>query len=59
MGGAIRIDAEVPEEGFSGSWYLLTDGTNFYGLICGAPDLPEDRWLSVAETFEFLPTEEE
>ena len=37
--------------------YLLTDGTDFYSLMCRAPDAPEDRWLSVAETIEFLPVE--
>ena len=56
-GDAIRIDLELPDTGSSSVVYLLTDGTNFYGLMCRAPDAPEDRWLSVAETIEFLPVE--
>jgi hypothetical protein len=58
VGDAIRIDLEVPEEGFSGASYMLSDGTTFYGLLCRASDPPEDRWLSIAETFEFLPEED-
>jgi hypothetical protein len=58
VGGAIRIDLEAPGEGFSSATYMLTDAATFYGLMCNASDPPEDRWLSIAETFEFLPTEE-
>jgi len=58
VGDGIRIDMEVPEEGFSGATYMLTDGATFYGLMCDASNPPEDRWLSIAETFEFLPVEE-
>jgi hypothetical protein len=56
-GDAIRIDLELPEEGFSAALYLLTDGTAFYGLMCNASDPRADRWLSIAETFEFLSEE--
>ena len=59
VGDAIRIDMELPDTGSSGVVYLLTDGTDPYSLMCRAPDPPEDRWLSIAETFEFLPVEED
>jgi hypothetical protein len=58
VGDVIRIDTEVPEEGYFSSIYLLHDGTTFYGLMCDASDAPDDDWLSIAETFEFLPAEE-
>jgi len=58
VGDAIRIDAEVAEEGFFDTTYLLTDGTTFYGLTCDASDPPDGRWLAIAESFEFLPAEE-
>jgi hypothetical protein len=59
VGDAVRIDVELPEEESSAAFYLLTDGTTFYVLRCAAfSDPPEDRWLSIAETFEFLPMEE-
>jgi hypothetical protein len=58
VGDAVRIDMEIPEERADSASYMLTDGTTFYILMCEAfPDPPEDRWLSVAETFEFLPEE--
>ncbi len=60
MGEAVRIDVEVTEEGVDSASYILTDETTFYILMCEAfPEPPEDRWLSIAETFEFLPTEED
>ena len=57
-GDAIRIDLEVPEEEFSNATYMLSDGTTFYSLGCTASNPPEDRWLSIAETFEFLAPDE-
>lgn len=38
--------------------YRFTDGDSRGVLTCGADDLPEDRWLSIAETIEFLPAGE-
>jgi hypothetical protein len=38
--------------------YLLTDGAGFYSPACIASEPPADRWLPIAETFEFLPAEE-
>jgi hypothetical protein len=38
--------------------YILTDGLGFLTLACYAPERPDDDWLSIAETIEFLPIEE-
>jgi hypothetical protein len=39
------------------SWYHLTDGRSWFYLQCGAREPPDDRWLSIAESFELLPLE--
>jgi hypothetical protein len=39
--------------------YLYTDGEVWFQLQCSTEDTaPDDRWLSIAETIEFLPAEE-
>jgi hypothetical protein len=38
--------------------YILTDGRILFFLGCLAPERPDDDWLSIAETIEFLPAEE-
>ena len=38
--------------------YYLTDGRLIAGLYCKSTDDPEDHWLSIAESFEFLSAEE-
>ena len=38
--------------------YRFTDGDSQGVLTCGADPLPDDRWLSIAETIEFLPAED-
>jgi hypothetical protein len=38
--------------------YVVTDGERWGALICGSRSPPDDRWLSIAETIEFLPAEE-
>jgi hypothetical protein len=35
--------------------YYFTDGDAWLYLECWSPDPPEDEWLSVAQSFEFLP----
>jgi hypothetical protein len=35
--------------------YMYTDGESWFALWCMASIAPDDRWLSIAETFEFLP----
>lgn len=57
-GPAIRVDDLEPETGWSRSVYLLTSGSSYYSLTCFGPDPPDDRWLSIAETSEFLPAED-
>ena len=61
-GPASRIDAVYRDvEGLPplvNSTYLIVDGSMVYMLICSAGVFDDDRWLSIAETFEFLPAEE-
>ena len=39
--------------------YILAAGDRLISLWCDATSLPpDDRWLSIAESFEFLPAEE-
>jgi hypothetical protein len=45
-------------EGAAHDAYVFTDSEAWFLLECWSPDPPEDRWLSIAETFEFLPVEE-
>jgi hypothetical protein len=54
-GPAIRHRFE--SEWGAGASYLLSDGFDVFFLACVGKDLPDDRWLSIAESFEFLPTE--
>lgn len=35
--------------------YLITHGERWFALVCGSMTAPEDRWLSIAESFDFLP----
>jgi len=58
LGPGKRIDVML--SGGGGSEYVLAPNDVFYTFGCFVPagDPPDDRWLSVAETFEFLPTEE-
>jgi hypothetical protein len=53
-----RID--VTFSGGGATEYMLTQDGVFYTLGCFVPsgDPPADRWLSIAETFEFLPAVE-
>ena len=58
VGNAPRLDV-VLTNGDGRSMYFFTDDeVVHYWLTCGADHLPGDRWLPVAETFEFLPVEE-
>jgi hypothetical protein len=58
-GPAIRYVFE--SEGSVGAAYFLSDGFDLFFLTCLGMDpskRPADDWLSIAETFEFLPAEE-
>ena len=57
-GEAIRLDLGFGGPGVAQQYVFGSDDT-FYQLACvsgGAP--PDARWLSIAETFEFLPEED-
>jgi hypothetical protein len=59
-GSATRIDWDIvePDGDHYSSTYNLAglDGPTW--LDCEGPERPDDDWLSIAETFEFLPAEE-
>ena len=57
-GGSVPYNVVVPG-GVHGSTYTRTHEQSVYNMICKSLDLPpDDDWLSIAETFEFLPAEE-
>jgi hypothetical protein len=53
----VRVDWETWGTGSATAWVFL-DGERRVVLFCHSKEPPEDRWLSIAETFEFLPAEE-
>jgi hypothetical protein len=53
----VRADWETWGIGSATAWVFL-DGARRAALFCRSTEPPEDRWLSIAETFEFLPVEE-
>ena len=58
-GRTLRIDREVESTDMPHSTrYVFTNGGSWAILSCYAADPPADRWLSIAETIEFLPAEE-
>jgi hypothetical protein len=56
-GTAARVD-EVGQDGSLGTLYHYAEDGRWFALGCYADDPPDDNWLSIAETFEFLPVEE-
>ena len=56
-GATARAD-RVGQDGRPGTQYTYMEGGEWFALGCYADDPREDRWLSVAETFEFLPVDE-
>ena len=58
-GRAWRIDA-VHDSGQHITEYVLTNDGDFYIIGCSIEGWaqPDDDWLSIAETFEFMPAEE-
>jgi hypothetical protein len=56
VGEVTRIDYSLGPLDYS--VYHLTDGISLYLLQIQGLDAPEDRWLSIAETFELLAGEE-
>jgi len=55
-GQAAHMD--VSDEATHLSIYLLREGNTFYRISCAGDEPPEDRWRSIAESFEWLPEEE-
>ena len=53
-GPALRIDT-LWDDGWDESGFFLEDGERWFWLMCVARHAPDDRWRSIAETFEFLP----
>jgi hypothetical protein len=56
-GRVARIDSRW-ENGLDQRDYVFKDGETWFLLQCGSTLAPADRWLSIAETFGFLPAEE-
>jgi hypothetical protein len=52
-GRSARLDWSRPD-GVSGTAYAFTDGSAWWRLDCASTEPPDDGWLSVAESFEFL-----
>jgi len=55
---AVDLSYELDHGPVSGTVYLVASDQTLLFTICGAPDPPDDRWLSIAESIEFLPEEE-
>jgi hypothetical protein len=55
---AVRIDIEWTADAAFGTSYVLTDGSVHDAVLCRGSERPDDRWLSIAETVEFLPADE-
>jgi hypothetical protein len=58
-GEVVRLDARLDLPGYqtASSSYVSTDGRTFHTLTCTDLAWPEDRWLSIAGTFELLGAE--
>jgi hypothetical protein len=54
-GRAGRLDVTLG--GQDTSRYYISDGAAWFSLSCASSEPPDDRWLSIAETFSFLPVE--
>lgn len=59
-GESARLDYALEYPGVQAvfSAYYFTDGPMFHLMTCTGTERPDDGWLSIAETFEFLPAEE-
>jgi hypothetical protein len=53
----VRVDWETWGRGSATAWIFL-DGERRVVLFCHSGKPPDDRWLSIAETFEFVPVED-
>lgn len=59
-GEAARVDYSLafPQFETLHAVYYFIDEPDVYSLTCTALERPDDDWLSIAETFEFLPADE-
>lgn len=57
IGRAVYEDIDGPVEETHAD-YSLTDGQTWLTLQCSSATPPEDSWLSLAESVEFLPVDE-
>lgn len=56
-GQALRADVQWTDGTRESSYYFMK-GTRWFRLACGTDDRPpEDRWLSIAESFELRPAD--
>jgi len=60
VGAVARLDYGLQYPGLETAHaaYYFTDGSTFHLMTCTHVERAEDDWLSIAETFEFLPAEE-
>jgi hypothetical protein len=56
-GAAERVDVAANEEGGRWSVYSAWDDGYVHELWCRGDELPEDRWLPIAETLDLAPDE--
>ena len=56
-GYSVRVREEHSDPEWERAYYRMTDGRAMASLGCTATHGPDDHWLSIAETFEFLPEE--
>ena len=57
-GYAVRVRVESTDPDRDRSYYRITDGQALAILGCHAAHGPDDHWLSIAASFEFLPVAE-
>jgi len=55
--GRVLCVDRMDTDGWDDRSYYFKEGRSWFSLQCGTHVAPEDRWLSIAETFEFLPDE--
>jgi len=54
-GGRALVFEDPPEPSWPRHRYFIFDrGATAYQIFCFATELPEDGWLSIAASFEFL-----
>ena len=54
-GTAERVDFAANEDGSRWSVYVVPDDGYMHELWCRGDELPDDRWLPIAETFDLAP----